>query len=145
METQRFDGAEKLHSALELRRYKPSDFDQMIRNQRNAGLPGIMTSRFLEARIINDPDSTLVAVIGCEVIASLYLHAETDARISSLVVKSNYRLMGVGKRLLCEAERILKEKGYLVVCLKPSDTSIGFYKKLRYVPIERSEDMSKQL
>ena len=57
---------------------------------------------------------------------------ECRAMIGRVVVLSEYRGMGLGRRTVLEAEKWLKEKGYSVAVIESRDVAVEFYKKIGY-------------
>ena len=62
----------------------------------------------------------------------LYGIDEKSAVIGRVVVLPEYRGKGLGKRVMCEAEKWLAELGYTNVVIESRDVAVGFYEKLGY-------------
>lgn len=55
-----------------------------------------------------------------------------SAMIGRVVVLPEYRGMGLGKRVIAEAEDWLRELGYKKVVIESRDVATGFYEKIGY-------------
>ena len=58
---------------------------------------------------------------------------DTSAMIGRVVVLPEYRKMGLGKKVVEEAEKWLKEIGYKKAIVESRDVAIEFYEKLYYI------------
>ena len=56
----------------------------------------------------------------------------SSAMIGRVVVLPEYRGKGLGRLTVSEAEKWLKEKGYLVAVVESRDVAVDFYKSLGY-------------
>ena len=56
----------------------------------------------------------------------------SSAMIGRVVVLPEYRGKGLGRMTVSEAEKWLKEKGYLVAVVESRDVAVDFYKSLGY-------------
>ncbi len=65
---------------------------------------------------------------------------EGAAKIERVSVLKEYRKMGVGRLLIEEAERWIRESGYKKVCITSRDEAVGFYEALGY-----KADYSRQM
>src|ERR1700733_5734230 len=65
----------------------------------------------LEKRIIEKPDSIIVAVMNGQVIGCVYLVDDFFPFIFRLAVKKRFRRQGIGKKLVAEAIERLKKHG----------------------------------
>ena len=57
----------------------------------------------------------------------------SSAMIGRVVVLPEYRGKGLGRLTVSEAEKWLKEKGYLVAVVESRDVAVDFYKSLGYI------------
>ena len=62
----------------------------------------------------------------------LYSIDSKTAVIGRVVVLPEYRGKGLGKRVMCEAERWLSDLGFTHVVLESRDVAVGFYQSLGY-------------
>ena len=58
---------------------------------------------------------------------------DSSAMIGRVVVLPEYRKMGLGKKVVEEAEKWLKEIGYKKAIVESRDVAIEFYEKLYYI------------
>ncbi len=75
----------------------------------------------LTKRITDKPDSIVVAVINDEVIGCIYLIDDVLPFVFRLVVKKQFRRQGIGKMLIQEASKRLKEHGHTELALLVDD------------------------
>lgn len=57
---------------------------------------------------------------------------KTSAMIGRVVVLPEYRGLGLGRRLMSEAEQWLRELGVSLAVIESRDTAVGFYERLGY-------------
>lgn len=89
----------------------------------------------------NDGPSTkyILAMDGIHPVATCrltYLERDGKAKIERVNVQKAYRGMGIGRKLLAEAEAWAKEDGYCTVVITSREEAIPFYKKCGYVAHE---------
>ena len=58
------------------------------------------------------------------------------AKIGRVVVLPEYRKKGLGRQVISEAEKWLKELGYTQIIIDSRDVAVGFYKKLGYGEVD---------
>lgn len=84
----------------------------------------------------NDTSETeyVIAVDGVLPVGTCRLHITDDrtAKIERVCVLEEYRKKGIGRLVIEEAEKWLKEKGVRKVIITSRDEAVGFYEKLGY-------------
>ena len=82
-----------------------------------------------------EPAEYIVAYEGEIPIATCRIHLTEDgyAKIERVVTLKKYRNQGVGRAIITEAEKWIKEKGIDKVVITSRDTAVGFYEKLGYL------------
>jgi len=86
----------------------------------------------LNKRIMEKPDSIIVAVVDNQVIGCVYLVDDFIPFIFRLVVKKDFRKQGIGKMLIAEAISILKKHGHKEISLfvdNKNEELIEWYRK----------------
>lgn len=63
----------------------------------------------------------------------LYPIDETSAMIGRVVVLPEYRGKGLGREVVSEAEKWLKDLGFSSAVVESRDVAVGFYRKMGYV------------
>lgn len=62
----------------------------------------------------------------------VFHEAEGLGKIERVVVKKEYRQQGIGRLMIEESERWIKEQGFSKVVINSRDAAVGFYEKLGY-------------
>ena len=63
----------------------------------------------------------------------LIFTSDTNAKIGRIVVLEEYRGKGIGRLVVSECEKWLKEEGIISVSVDARENKSGFYKKLGYI------------
>ena len=125
---------------IETRFYTDADYEAVKRNLEEGNLfdPTIDTRETLWAKLVDNPQSILVASVNGNVVGSVYiLQDRRSSFIFRLAVQTDYRKQGVGRRLVEEAESILRRKGIRDVALwvrEDHQELQEYYKRLGYTP-----------
>jgi ribosomal protein S18 acetylase RimI-like enzyme len=85
----------------------------------------------------------LMALEGSQILGAGRGHFNTDeeAQIRYMAVEENQQGKGVGKTILIELEKKLKEKGAKYIVLNARETAVDFYKKNGYSVVEKSHTL----
>jgi predicted GNAT family N-acyltransferase len=63
---------------------------------------------------------------------------DSSAMIGRVVVLPEYRKMGLGRKVVEEAEKWLKESGYKKAVVESRDVAVEFYEKLSYIAKDKN-------
>lgn len=132
-----------------LRNYKDSDYADVKRNLEEAKLfiPVWDTRECLEEKIKRNPDSIIIAEAEGRTVGNLFIVEDGwGAFIFHVAVRSSYRQMCIGPRLLQYAEESLKRKGAKAVSLfvdASSEKKVNFCKRHGYLSLEKYIGMYK--
>ena len=76
----------------------------------------------------------IVAFDGIHPIATCRLHFTEDgnAKIERVVTIKKYRETGIGRAVVTEAEKWIRERGVKKIIITSRDEAVGFYEKLGY-------------
>jgi ribosomal protein S18 acetylase RimI-like enzyme len=100
---------------MNIKKYKEKYYDEIKAILENAGLfyESWHSKRNLETMTNKDPDSVLVAVKLGEVVGVMLVvpFGKEVAFFYSLVVKTEQRSQGIGKKIIKEAEKVWRKKG----------------------------------
>jgi|SRR3989344_851156 len=133
-----------------IRSYTPSDYPSVKQNliEGNLFYEEMDGEKRLEEKILRNPDSILVAELEGVVVGNVYMVEDGwGPFIYRLAVKKSQRGKGIDSRLMEEAEKRLKEKGYREVHLNvdESDSELKeYYAKRGYKEGNLYRWMSKE-
>ena len=79
-------------------------------------------------------DDILMAQEDDKVIGCLLLHHinNTEMQLRAMAVRSEWQRMGIGRKLVQEAEQFCRAKGYKKIVLHARKVAMGFYTRLGY-------------
>ncbi len=134
---------------MKIRNYKPQDYIQV---KKLLQLVGLFDKNFDSKKKLNSKtpkNSIIVAeeqgkIIGCV----FFTFDNWDSSIYRLGVSPEYQKMGIGKKLLKEAEKRLKKLGAKISCINveiKNQKATKFYEKQGYKKIAKEYYMEKKL
>lgn len=102
-----------------LRNYSTDDYVALrtILEEGDLFVPAWDTEERLKKRITQREDSIIVATNNDEIVGCIYIVDDIIPLIFRLAVKKEYRKKGIGKMLIKEAEKRLKENGHTEVAI----------------------------
>jgi predicted GNAT family N-acyltransferase len=86
---------------------------------------GAAEERQLHFGLFQGADELVACVIAAPISAS-------EARIRQMAVAPAHQGSGLGRRLLAEVERRLRERGFRQLTMSARSTAVGFYEKMGY-------------
>src|SRR5216683_128239 len=106
--------SEEQDTTLQIRPYTTKDYASVIEIYKEGNLfeEELDKKEILKSKIDRDPESIFVAMRNTKIVGTVSIME--DGRIGfifRLAVKANERNHGIGKKLLSEAEKILKQRG----------------------------------
>ncbi len=126
---------------ITIRPYKNEDYQDIQKLLIDTGLyfEAIDTKEHFAKKLQNDPESILVAIEQNKIIGTVFLLQDNGwvAFVFHLAVNKNYQGKGVGRKLMEEAEKIIRRRnGYQIHALvdTKNDKVIGFYNNLGFYP-----------
>jgi ribosomal-protein-alanine N-acetyltransferase len=134
-----------MDAAMRLRDYRPSDFESIWDLDQACFPPGIAYSRSeLRTFLSQKGAETIVAERDGHVVAFVlgWRRRRTEGHVITLDVAAAARRQGLGRRLLSEFERRLRDAGVTRVQLETAianKTAIAFYERLGYRRVARLE------
>ncbi len=127
---------------MDIRRYQPTDESAVIALWRECGLtrPWNDPHRDITRKSSEQPELFLVGVVDGEIVATAMVGYDGHrGHVHYLAVAPAHRKRSYGRVLMCEAERLLRERGCpkvnLLVRTSNADV-LEFYRKLGYVQDE---------
>lgn len=131
-------GEREVVSEVRIRPYSPEDYSSVKAIYEEGGLFDKVTDKEkgLRTKSERDSESLLVAIKDQQIVGTVSIIE--DGRIAllfRLVVKESERRQGIGRELMSEAERILKERGYeeVNIVVNDKDTTLqSYYEKQNY-------------
>lgn len=105
--------------SINIRPYKPSDYPDVKQNLVEGKMfyETIYSEERVRDKIKRDPESILVAELNGKVFGNIYIVTDWGPLLFGLAVRKSHRNQGIGKRLVEEAIKILKSKGFTDVNL----------------------------
>ncbi len=135
---------------LEIRAYRESDQDAVVRLWKECGLvmPWNDPKKDIYRKLNNQRDMFLVGSIGSEVIATVMAGYDGHRGwINYLAVDTDKQKRGFGRRLMAEAEARLREKGCPKINLQVRNTNanvVEFYRAIGY-SVDNVVSMGKRI
>lgn len=136
---------------MEIRPYKPSDYDRVTQILRDTNLlfEPCDTSATFRAKSAADPESVAVAVVDNEVVGCILVII--DAWVSTiyhLAIDPDFQNRGIGSELLQYGEDLIKKRGGTYMCMYVMSENVGalkLYARKDYEAIPRVTCVYKRL
>ncbi|MEI9944771.1 MAG: GNAT family N-acetyltransferase [Chitinophagaceae bacterium] len=113
--------------------YKTPEYNQAIQ-LRTEVLRRPLGLSFTKEQLDAEKDDIIIGafennqLVGCCVLTP---QDDTVIQLRQMAVRENVQTKGVGKSILAFAEKIAKEKGYILLMMHARNTALGFYPKKR--------------
>ncbi len=119
---------EKLkHGVIGIEQAKKEDLEKIVKIQKNSIKTNLFSKNLIENQLKNENSLIYVSKFNDEIVGYIILNLTDELNVESIAVDTEFRNLGIGTRLLEQAEIFAKSKGVETLSLEVAKSNITAY------------------